>query len=594
MNRSLYLHAEISGAATTRRSKVTRLSAFALVAVAVAALAPAAQAQAHPISSAPGAVATAPVSPAGLRAVISDPVCPGIAKAQALATPVPQDPIQITISLKPRDPAGLQAFADSVSDPASTNYRKFLTPAELGVRFGATAADQAAVVSYLQSQGLKVTAVGASRMSIFAQGTPTQIAAAFGTTIRQYQGVAQDGKTLQTFRANATPLTVPTAIANTIVCVSGIDTYMRPMKRATTTTLYPALVHGLYSTAPTYNIGYQGQGRTIAISNFDGYRLSNAQTFISQWGLPVPAAGALSNVTVVPVETPAGTGTPSGEGDLDIQMVLSTAPLANILIYDNSNDYVGTITKEQEDNLADVLTESYGWNLTGHQDAAVALHNEHLLMTAQGQTYMVASGDTGTSFQGYDYPDFEPEVLLVGGTQATVDSTTGARVSEVGWNDNNGQGGGGWSTYSISYNVLPSWQKGRGVPTNINFRLGPDVALHAGAGNGAGAYYTVWKGAWYAFDGTSASSPVFASSLAIVEQRLFHASPSVTPRLGRINDLIYAQNGRSDLWFDVTSGTNGTLPNGTVSNAGTGWDFVSGWGALNFDAFYHSFFGGRP
>jgi hypothetical protein len=55
--------------------------------------------------------------------------------------------------------------------------------------------------------------------------------------------------------------------------------------------------------------------------------------------------------------------------------------------------------------------------------------------------------------------------------------------------------------------------------------------------------------------------------------------------MGRINDLIYAQNGRSDVWFDVTQGNNGVLPNGAQSYCTKGWDSVTGWGAANFQAF---------
>ncbi|HWA83091.1 MAG TPA: hypothetical protein VG820_06660, partial [Fimbriimonadaceae bacterium] len=65
------------------------------------------------------------------------------------------------------------------------------------------------------------------------------------------------------------------------------------------------------------------------------------------------------------------------------------------------------------------------------------------------------------------------------------------------------------------------------------------------------------------------------------EQRL-------SSRLGRMQDVIYAQNGRSDVWYDITSGGNGTLPDGSSSTCHAGWDFVTGWGAPNFDALYNS------
>ena len=286
-----------------------------------------------------------------------------------------------------------------------------------------------------------------------------------------------------------------------------------------------------------------------------------------------------SNVSVVVCGAASGAGAPEGEGDLDIQMVLGMAPLCNLRIYDGS-DLVTVLTKEADDNAADIVTESYGWDLSASQ--ATAAHNLHLSMTAQGITYMAASGDTGTSFGGYDYPDYDPEVLMVGGTVATATSA-GARSSEVGWSGS----GGGYSTNAAAFNTLPSWQKGTGVPTNLNYRLVPDVALSA-AGTNGGAYPFYYKGSLTtAYVGTSFASPVMAGLLGIAEQKLVALGyfGTGTARLGRVQNAIYAQNGLSTAWYDVTSGTNGKLPNGAASVAGVGWDPVTGWGAIDVDGF---------
>ena len=79
-------------------------------------------------------------------------------------------------------------------------------------------------------------------------------------------------------------------------------------------------------------------------------------------------------------------------------------------------------------------------------------------MSAQGITYMAASGDSGTTLEPYSYPNYDPEVLMVGGTVATTDAS-GNRTSEPGW----ASGGGGWSTNTATFNTLPSWQHGNGV-----------------------------------------------------------------------------------------------------------------------------------
>src|SRR5207253_5901579 len=98
------------------------------------------------------------------------------------------------------------------------------------------------------------------------------------------------------------------------------------------------------------------------------------------------------------------------------QMVLGQAPLATIIIYDNgSSDLVGVLSKEATDNKADVISESYGWNVSGATLSSA--HTQHTTMTTQGITYLAASGDSGNiANSSFQYPDYDPEVLNIGGT----------------------------------------------------------------------------------------------------------------------------------------------------------------------------------
>ena len=109
-------------------------------------------------------------------------------------------------------------------------------------------------------------------------------------------------------------------------------------------------------------------------------------------------------------------------------------------------------------------------------------------MSAEGITYMAASGDSGTGIEPFSYPDYDPEVLCVGGTVANVDAVTGVRISEVNWTG----GGGGWSTKAVAFNMRPSWQVGTGVPpitASNNKRLVPDVAFHSSGTSGAYQFF---------------------------------------------------------------------------------------------------------
>jgi hypothetical protein len=314
----------------------------------------------------------------------------------------------------------------------------------------------------------------------------------------------------------------------------------------------------------------------------------------TNFNLPVPKAGAGTNITVKVVDDGNGLEGPEyGEGDLDIQSTIAMAPLCNLIVYDNDEpsgdaDYIGVLSQEADDNSADVITESYGWFLD--IPTALAAHNLHVSMSAQGITYLAASGDSGTTLD-YAYPDIDPEILSVGGTSATVNSEN-LRLTEVGWNSDGGAGGGGWVDSLDTFNIRPAYQSTpaflawSGVPSikSVPYRLIPDIALNADPNTG---FYVWFPGGYQVFGGTSGASPTCAGSLGITEQQLIsdgflHADSSGHSRFGRIQDLLYSYNGDPSVFFDVVSGTNGALPNGAVSVAVPGWDTDSGWGPIIF------------
>ena len=515
------------------------------------------------------------------RAALPTTVPDVVRRSQDLGLTDPNAVLHVAVSLPYGDQAGIEAYAESVSDPASPNYRHFLTPEEVGSRFGLPEQQFKAVVDHLKASGFNVTLEGKNRLSILADCTVAQAQQAFGTTIHEYQAIdANEPGNTRYFSNNSVP-TLPAGIAPYVIDVSGLQSFTKPQHRILT----PTQTRTLYNTVPMYSTGKQGTGRTVGISNWDGFRLTNVPLYYSQYGLPTPPGGVGSNITVVTISGGAGGGTANGEADLDIQMVLGMAPLCSLRIYDDGAGLspVAVLTQEVNDNACDIITESWGWNIGA--SVATSCHNLHLSMTTQGITYMAASGDSGTTLEPYSYPDYEPEVLSVGGTVPTVNGS-GVRTSEVGWSGS----GGGWSTNTATFNTLPSWQVGNGVPTGNNHRLVPDVAL--GASGTSGAYYFYWNGSLSTGSvGTSFACPVFAGALAVSEQQIISqgglpANGAGKQRFGRIQNVIYAQNGRSDVWFDIVSGTNGSLPSGGgTSSAHAGWDYVTGWGAINFNAF---------
>ncbi|WP_158409269.1 S53 family peptidase [Fimbriimonas ginsengisoli] len=508
----------------------------------------------------------------------------GISRAIPIGHAASDRTLHLTVSLPYGDAAGMQSFVDDVSNPKSPEYRHFITPEQVGQRFGVSAANVQKVADYLTSQGMKIQLVGKNRLSIMADATVAQAEAAFQTNISQFAWNTLDVPAGGLYSFTTEP-SLPASVAPLVIDISGMENFTRPKPR---TFLTPTQLRTLYGVAPLYSGGSQGQGRTVGVSSWDGFKLSNIPHEYTQFALPTPAGGVGSNVSVVTILSGMN-GPNDGEADLDIQTVLAMSPLCNLIIYDGGNlhtgvNLTGTLTKEANDNNADIITESYGWQLGS--STATAVHNLHLSMSAQGITYMAASGDSGTDLSFF-YPNIEPEVLSVGGTTA-VATAAGVRTSETGWSGS----GGGWNTNAAAFNVLPAYQKGTGVPTNINFRLNPDLALDADPNTGYVVFLDdgVHPAGFYQIGGTSGASPTFAGALADAEQRLIAlgslpANAAGKKRFGRIQDLIYSYNGDSSVFFDILTGANGTLPNGQTSTAKAGWDFVTGWGAMNFDAF---------
>ena len=80
---------------------------------------------------------------------------------------------------------------------------------------------------------------------------------------------------------------------------------------------------------------------------------------------------------------------------------------------------------------------------------------------------------------------------------------------------------------------------------------------------------------WCSYGGTSFASPTFAGLVAIINSyRIANGKPVV----GYLNPVLYLDANVRSTFRDVTSGGTSTY------NAGTGWDYPSGWGVPNTTA----------
>lgn len=308
-------------------------------------------------------------------------------------------------------------------------------------------------------------------------------------------------------------------------------------------------------------IANKGKGQRIAI--VDAFDDPNAEadlaTFSTQFGLPQCTTTNGCFKKVMQSGTPHDTTGWSDEVALDIEWAHAIAPAAKILLVEaksNSNVNLYAAVDLAVKYGATVVSMSWGGGEASNESSTDYHFNiPNVVMVA-------SSGDYG---HGVQYPAASPYVLGVGGTSLTINSSTGAYVSETAWS---GSGGG-----ASSYEPEPIYQGGvqstakRGVP---------DVAYDADPYTGV-PVYSSWACAscytgWNQFGGTSMSAPEWAALIAIANSMRKAATKT---NLNQVHFLLYPAAPAD--YHDITSGTNGSC--GTLCTAGPGYDFVTGIGS---------------
>ena len=212
-----------------------------------------------------------------------------------------------------RDEAGLLRYARDANDPTSPTYRHWLTPQEIGDRFGASPGDYDGLTRSLVAQGIAVKTYP-QRQMVRVNGPQTNVERALGITF----GVFRIGA--QTFLAPATAPRIPSnlhvaALGNAV----GYTTRSRnlvPVRAASSFIqgYTPQQIANAFDYTGAYAAGYTGTGINIGIIGTgpitDGdSRVSTGDVadFKSLFGLG--GAGVVTQVVDTANVSP-GTGTP--------------------------------------------------------------------------------------------------------------------------------------------------------------------------------------------------------------------------------------------------------------------------------------------
>ena len=558
---------------------------------------------------------------------------------------LPMEGMKLVFQLTPEQQSSLDTLLRQQLDRSSPNYHQWLTPEQYAARFGVSPSDLARVTVWLRQRGFAAILAARSRTWISFNGSAAQVEAAFHTPIHRYvvNGAMH--------YANATEPSLPSAFHGVVMAIGSLNDF-RPKPHAIVRNVHPHFTSELsgkhflapddfatiYNIQGLYGSGINGSSEAIAVmgqtdlsTDSNHNNQYDVQTFRSVSNLP---AADLQVVLVPGQSDPGSDNAEQDEANLDLEWSGAVARNAK-LIYVNSNNALFTSLQYAVDqNLAPVLSISYGLceaMLSSGDVATLTAMGQQA--NTQGQTIVSSSGDSGaadcdyssdpnnpvkSATHGYavDIPASLPYVTGMGGTEFSEGDDTGATqywagtnngnsgsalsyIPEMVWNDTATDGslsatGGGVSTLFTK----PSWQTGAGVPADGQ-RDVPDVALSSSADHDGylicsrsscvnGYRRNDANQTLNVIGGTSTAAPTFAGIVTLLVQQTNQPQ-------GNVNPILYGLAATTpNAFHDITTGDNmvpctmGTkdCPNGGSIgySAGPGYDLTTGLGSVDVGA----------
>ena len=238
--------------------------------------------------------------------------------------------LNLAIGLPLRNQEALTNLFKQIYDPASPNYRHYLTPEQFADKFGPTKEDYQAVIAFAKANGLQVTTTHPNRVVLDVEGAVTDIEKALHVTMRTYQHPTEK----RTFFAPETEPSLDLTVS--VLHISGLDNFKLPHpkhliigagavggKDGSKSGSAPggAYMGNDFRAAYLPGVSLTGTGQTVGLFQFDGYYANDITAYEAKASLP--------NVPLQNVLLDGFSGTPGGgnsEVALDIQMAISMAP----------------------------------------------------------------------------------------------------------------------------------------------------------------------------------------------------------------------------------------------------------------------------
>jgi hypothetical protein len=316
-----------------------------------------------------------------------------------------------------------------------------------------------------------------------------------------------------------------------------------------------------------------GTGETVAVVDAmdDPNAASDLATYRADFGLPACGTGCFTKVgqTGSTTSLPAASGS-SGwatEESLDVDMVSAICPNCHIILVEANSASDANLGAAE--NTAVSLGAKFVSNSFGGPESSSDTTFDSEFYNHPGVAITASAGDGGF---GVEYPAASQFVTAVGGTSLKTASNTRGWTESV-WNTSSTEGTG--SGCSVD-DPKPSWQTDTGCAKRTN----NDVSADADPATGVAVFDTYDQNGFLEVGGTSASSPMIASTFALAG----------TPAAGTYPSSYLYQHTTS--LFDVTTGSTATCSPAYLCTAETGYDGPTGLGTPDGTTAFTSAAGG--
>ena len=450
---------------------------------------------------------------------------------------------------------------------------EILTPEELNTTFSPDSDEVNNLINWLESNGFTNVRQSHDKLNVYAKSTAKNISEKLSCELVAVENELGD------FVSVSTNPSIPKTLSTNITSINGLQPFLLKKKKIEKTndirnwrnfnrynTLLsgkpPYIVNEILSAYNGLGMTYSGVNQTIGILIDCPPNNSDMTKFWTANGISNNLS-RLQTINVRGVSLPA----PTGEESLDAQWTSGIAKDSQIKIYCSGDLSFTSLDLALDRIYLDASTDpklrqiSVSLGLGERFMSSGQLNTENTKyqrLRALGVNCFISSGDSGSregGLLGVSFPASNPNVVAVGGTRLTLNSSS-IVLSETAWT---GSGGG----ISIKY-PKQTWQSS----LSGSGRLVPDVSAAADPQTGA---YVVLAGSVYQIGGTSWSAPVWAGICALINDARTKANKT---RIGFLPPLIYTLI-RSTRFRDITSGRNGDY------SAGVGYDLVTGIGTPN-------------